>query len=163
VLYRGFGAGRGGLPKYQPGDQSRLSLAEGLGKLAFYLIIDRQFAEAEACCKEAQGLVEKIGDGITKAERDDLIFIEQNLAHALLFQGRYDEALAIYGKNWSKPEEGRTFGEMTLEDFVAFEKAGLSNSDLIRIKRALTNASSHSVEPMKSRKARVEIRSLRLL
>jgi hypothetical protein len=73
------------------------------------------------------------------------IFIQGNLAHALLFQGHYDEALAIYRHNWDKPLFGKTFGEVTLEDFVAFDKAGLTHPNLSRMKRALGDL--HSKAP----------------
>jgi hypothetical protein len=33
--------------------------------------------------------------------------IQMKLAHALLFQGHYDEALAIYRQYWDKPQEGK--------------------------------------------------------
>jgi hypothetical protein len=88
-------------------------------------------------CEEAQSLANKIGDGVKKTDRDDLIFIQQNLAHVLLFQGHYDEALAIYRKYWDKPLKGQTFGEVTLKDFAAFDKAGLTHPDLSRMKQAL--------------------------
>jgi tetratricopeptide (TPR) repeat protein len=89
---------------WKPNDQSRFALANDLGDFAFNLVLNR-FADAQACCEEAQAAVEKIGDGIQKDERENLIFIEMNLAHALLFQGHYNEALTIYRKNWSKPLE----------------------------------------------------------
>ena len=66
-----------------------------------------------------------------------MIFIQQNLDHALLLQGHYDEALAIYTQNWNEPQHGKTFGEITLEDFAEFDKAGLTNPDLSRVKEAL--------------------------
>jgi hypothetical protein len=66
-----------------------------------------------------------------------LIFIQQNLAHALLFQGNYNDALAIYRQYWDKPINGKTFGEATLEDSAAFDKAGLTHPDLSRMKQAL--------------------------
>jgi len=50
---------------------------------------------------------------------------------------RIQEALAIYRQYWDKPLHGKTFGEITLEDFAAFHKAGLTNPDLSRMKRAL--------------------------
>ena len=109
--------------------------------------MNSQFAEARAQCEEAQSLVNKIGDGIQKADRDNLIFIQQNLAHALLFQGHYDEALAIYRQNWDKPQQGKTFGEITLEDFAAFEKAGLNHPDLSRMKQALGDLGSKVPSP----------------
>ena len=65
----------------------------------------RQFAEARTRCEEGQKLTNEIGDGVEKTDRDSLIFIQCNLAHALLFQDHYDEALAIYRQNWvSVPE-----------------------------------------------------------
>ena len=122
---------------YQPDDQSRYRLASALGGLAFNLVLNGQFAEAQTRCEEAQRLANEIGDGIQKSDRDNLIFIQQNLAHALLFQGHYYEALAIYRQNWDKPQTGKTFGEITLEDFAAFDKAGMTHPDLSRMKRAL--------------------------
>jgi tetratricopeptide (TPR) repeat protein len=132
---------------YQPSDQSRFLLANQLGGLAFNLVLNRQFAEAQTQCEEAQRLPNEIGDGIQKTDRDDLIFIQQNLAHALLFQGHYDDALAIYSQNWDKPLNGRTFGEITLEDFAAFDKAGLTHPDLSRMKWALGDLHSRAPSP----------------
>jgi tetratricopeptide (TPR) repeat protein len=129
---------------WQPNDQSRFALANALGGLAFDLVLNRQFADAQAYRKEAQAAVEKIGDGIQKVERENLIFIEGNLARALLFEGHYEEALIIYSENWNKPLDGKTFGEITLEDFAAFDKAGLTHPDLYRMKQALAKLHSHS-------------------
>jgi tetratricopeptide (TPR) repeat protein len=122
---------------YQADDQSRYRLASALGGLAFRLLLNSQFAEAQIRCQEAQRLSDLLGDGVEKTDRDNLIFIYKNLAHALLFQGHYDEALAIYRQFWDKPLNGRTFGELTLEDFAGFGKAGLTQPDLYRIKQTL--------------------------
>jgi tetratricopeptide (TPR) repeat protein len=132
---------------YQSDDESRYHLASALGGLAFKLILNGQFAEAQTSCEEAQSLVDKVGDGIQKGERDNLIFIQGNLAHALLFQGHYEDALAIYRQNWNKPLHGKTFGEITLEDFAAFDKAGLTHPDLSRMKHALGNLAPKAATP----------------
>jgi tetratricopeptide (TPR) repeat protein len=132
---------------YQPDDLSRYRLASALGILAFRLVLDRQFAEARTRCEEAQRLANQIGDGVQKSDRDDLIYIQKNLAHALLFQGDYDEALAIYRESWDKTLNGKTLGEVTLEDFAAFDKAGLTHPDLSRMKRALSDLTSQSPSP----------------
>ena len=100
---------------------------------------------------EAQRLANEIGDAVQKSDRDGLIFIQSNLAHALLFQGHYDEALAIYRQYWDKPLNGKTFGEVTLEDFAAFDKAGLTHPDLSRMKRALWDLRSKGFQPMNYR------------
>jgi hypothetical protein len=76
-----------------------------------------------------------------------LIFIQGNLAHALLFQGQYNQALAIYRQNWDKPLYGKTFGELTLEDFAVFDKAGLTHPDLPRMKRTLRDLHSKAPSP----------------
>src|SRR4029077_10574273 len=86
---------------YQPDDLSRYRLASALGSLAFRLVLNSQFAEAQIRCEEAQRLANEIGDGVQKSDRDSLmIFIQGNLAHALIFQGHYDDALAIYRQYW---------------------------------------------------------------
>jgi tetratricopeptide (TPR) repeat protein len=121
----------------QPDDISRYRLASVLGGLGFELVLNSQFEEAQTRCEEAQELTNEIGDGIQKTDRDDLILIQQNLAHALLFQGHYDEAFTIYRENWNKPLHGKTFGETTLDDFAEFDKAGLTHPDLSRMKQAL--------------------------
>jgi tetratricopeptide (TPR) repeat protein len=131
----------------QPDDQLRCSLAFALGNLGFNLILTGQFAEARTRCEEAQRLAGEIGDGAQKTDRDNLIFIQGNLAHALLFQGHYDEALALYRQYWVKPLYGKTFGELLLEDFAAFEKAGLTHPDLSRMKEALGNLPSELPSP----------------
>jgi tetratricopeptide (TPR) repeat protein len=133
---------------YQPDDQSRYQLAYRLGGLAFELVLDSQFAEAQTRCEEAQRLANEIGDGIQKSDHENLIFIQGNLAHALLFQGHYDEALVIYRKYWDKPLHGKTLGAVTLEDFAAFDKAGLTHPDLSRMKQALGDLGSEAPSPV---------------
>jgi tetratricopeptide (TPR) repeat protein len=99
---------------YRSDDQSRYQLATALGGLAFKLILNCQFSEAQTRCEEALSLANKIGEGIPKEDRDNLIFIQGNLAHALLFQGHYNDALAIYRQNWNKPLHGKSLGKSLL-------------------------------------------------
>src|SRR5208282_4482411 len=49
---------------YHPDDVSRYRLASVLGGLAFNLILNSQFAEAQTRCEEAQRLASEIGDGV---------------------------------------------------------------------------------------------------
>jgi len=62
-----------------------------------------------------------------------------NLAHALLFQGRKEEALALYRQYWddSKIENGKTFRENVLADFAEMTSKQLTHSDLPKIREAL--------------------------
>ena len=122
---------------YQPDDMSRYRLALALAGLGFDLVLNRQLEESQRLCEEAQRLASEIGEGIQNSERANLILIQKNLAHALLLQGRYDEALTIYLQYWDKPLNGKTFGELALEDFAALDRAGLADPGLSRVKQAL--------------------------
>ena len=64
----------------------------------------------------------KRGTREAKGAKDPARHGRGSFAHALLFQGRYSEALAIYRQYWDKPLHEKTFGEVTLEDFAAFDK-----------------------------------------
>jgi tetratricopeptide (TPR) repeat protein len=132
---------------FRPDDPTHFQLVNELGDLAFKLILNREFVEAQLRCEEAQKLASEIGAGIPKTDRDDLIFIEGNLAHALLFQGRYDEALTIYRQYWEKPLLGKTFGRVTLDDLAAFDKAGLTHPDLSRMRQVLTALQANASNP----------------
>ena len=57
------------------------------------------------------------------------------------------EALAIYRQYWEKPLNKKTFGQITLEDFAAFDKAGLTHPDMSRMKQALSDLTSKSPSP----------------
>jgi serine/threonine protein kinase len=131
----------------QPDDLSRYRLASALGDLAFNMVLNGQFAEAQTRCEEAQRLADLLGDGVEKTDRDNLVLIQKNLAHAVLFEGHYDKALAIYCEYWDKPLKGKTFGEVTLEDFAAFDKAGLTNPDLFRMKQELRDFPAKAPSP----------------
>ena len=72
---------------YQPDDQSRYRLASALGGLAFNLVLNGQFAEAQTRCEEAQRLANEIGDGVQKSDRDNLIFISREPRPCLAFPG----------------------------------------------------------------------------
>ena len=71
----------------QPDDLSRYRLASALGGLAFRLVLNRQSREAQMGCEEAQSIANQIGNEVQKSDHDNLIFIQKNLAHALLFPG----------------------------------------------------------------------------
>ncbi|MDB4730890.1 DUF4062 domain-containing protein [Akkermansiaceae bacterium] len=63
-----------------------------------------------------------------------------NLAHALLFQGKYQDALAIYQKLWNNPQDigtGHTFRQATIADFEEMAEKNLTHPDLPKLKKAL--------------------------
>lgn len=64
-----------------------------------------------------------------------LVWIKTNLAHALLFQGQFEDARRIYvAERLTKLNDQRTFQEAALEDFEKFEKAGLKHADMEKIR-----------------------------
>jgi tetratricopeptide (TPR) repeat protein len=95
-------------------------------RMARYMILARRFADAEQYARR---------EG---AYSSDSRKPRKNLAHALLYQGRYDEARAIYAELkdgiWSGAE---TYRDVFLEDLNEFEKAGVSNPDVARIRALL--------------------------
>ena len=52
---------------------------------------------------------------------------ESNLAHALMFLNRSDEAKDIYLEFRGAPLNGKTWEQVVLEDFTELRKAGLAN------------------------------------
>lgn len=60
-----------------------------------------------------------------------------NLATALLFQGKREEALRIYKAHWDDPLNGESLGSTTYADFEALSKEGITHSDTAWIKKSL--------------------------
>lgn len=60
-----------------------------------------------------------------------------NLATALLFQGKRDEALRIYKAHWDDPLNGESLGSSTYADFAALAKEGITHPDTAWIKKSL--------------------------
>ena len=94
-----------------------------LGNLSFYSIFTKQFVEAEQYAREALSM------DSTKT------WIATNLAAALLFQGKFTEAEAIYRQY--KDEKKNSF----LQDFDDFEAAEIipeeRKADVERIRKLL--------------------------
>ena len=68
------------------------------------------------------------------------LLASNNLAHALLFQGKYEEALALYQKHWDNPEKvinNGTFRQACVADFKEMAEKNLTHSDLPKLKKAL--------------------------
>jgi tetratricopeptide (TPR) repeat protein len=65
-------------------------------------------------------------------------WINTNLAHAILFQGRYEEAEALYSTLKTSPfNDTTTYGEAFLQDLKAFEEKGITHPDVERIRTLL--------------------------
>ncbi len=69
---------------------------------------------------------------------NDSVLIKGNLAHGYLFDNQFDKAKAIYLENRdAKIDDERTFKQAALDDFQEFEEAGITHSDMEKIKALL--------------------------
>ena len=74
---------------------------------------------------------------------------ETNRAHALLFLGRTEEAVAVYIAHKGEiVSENRKWEEIIPEDFAEFRSRGLDHPELARVEKALAEAprSAHAQE-----------------
>ena len=114
---------------------ARLEGANYLANAAFAALFVNRPENAERWSRTA---IEVLKDPSSDREgglRPEFRWIYTNLAHGLLFQGKYDEALAIYREHWSQRiNDSQTFGQSVLEDFEAFEKAGITHPDMRKIR-----------------------------
>ena len=93
---------------------SKEKAADALSRLAFIQVLSRDGVSAEASARQALTF------------SPDAALIQMNLAHALLINGKRDEARAIYSAVKSRDAgEGRTLREVILEDFAVMQKAGV--------------------------------------
>jgi hypothetical protein len=96
--------------------------------VAWYALLAREFAKALIVANRAHTLL------------PDNLEIETNRAHSLLFLGRKEEARALYLANQGKPvpeAENRLWELVTVEDFAALRKAGLTKPIMDDIEKEL--------------------------
>jgi hypothetical protein len=66
------------------------------------------------------------------------VWIETNVAHALLFLNRFDEAKAVYLKyKNTRVDDGRLFSAAVKDDFAQFRKFGIDTTNMKRIEALL--------------------------
>ena len=103
-------------------------LARDYVNLSWYALWARKPDEAVSSAKRGMELTPE-GDPLS-AE------LATNLAHGFLFQGRWEEAAAIYRKfRTANIDDKRTFVEATRGDFREFRERGLTHPDLDRAER----------------------------
>ena len=102
--------------------------ASALGNVSWYALHARKFEDALSATERALALA------------GDLLWIETNRAHALLFLGRLDEARTLYLAHKGKrvfQEEEKAWEVAIAEDFEALRKAGLDHPAFAEILTAL--------------------------
>jgi hypothetical protein len=103
------------------------SLSTCCRRMARYMILTRQFAEAETYARM------DIGYGANQRKA------RKNLAHSFLYQGRYEEARAMYAELKDEAwDEKETYGGVFLDDLNEFERAGITHPDVAKIRALLT-------------------------
>jgi tetratricopeptide (TPR) repeat protein len=98
-------------------------LASCYGRRSWYLLFASKFKEAEQSART----------GLEVAPTN--IWIKAKLAHSLILQGKYEEALKVYQElKTLKKEEGKSYSEICLKDLDALEKAGVTHKDVTKIR-----------------------------
>ena len=102
--------------------------ADALGNVAWGALFVRDFEKALAASRRAADLA------------PDLIWVQTNLAHALMFLNRTEEARTIYLRFRGQTTYGSTtWQQSVLEDFAIFRRAGLDHSMMETIERSLAD------------------------
>lgn len=101
---------------------------------AWFSLMEGNFVAAEAMSGQAK----EIAENIPAPDADLLPLISTNLAHALLYQGKYKQALDIYAYLKKRvSESGKSFVAICLEDLDAMEKKNITHVDVARVRRFL--------------------------
>ncbi|GJM31249.1 MAG: hypothetical protein DHS20C18_02500 [Saprospiraceae bacterium] len=112
--------------KDYPNNQQLLTrTANAYGNMAWYYLFNRQFAEATQAAQRGLGLDE------TQE------WINTNLALGLLYQGKMEDATALYSRLKDLPYNNATYKSTFLEDLVALEKEGITCAGVEEIRRLL--------------------------
>ena len=108
-------------------DDSKLleKTAKEYGNLAWYQLFDKQFEAAEVSARKGMGMSEG-------AE-----WINTNFALALLFQGKFEDAKAVYLNLKDKSYGDGIYAATFLADFDALEKEGITHPDVEKIRDLL--------------------------
>ncbi|MDR0872954.1 MAG: tetratricopeptide repeat protein [Prevotellaceae bacterium] len=85
--------------------------AKPYGNLSFYYILTKNYQKSEQSAQK--------GLSIDSTQT----WIKTNLAAALLFQNRYEDAEKVYSELLNTPTEGLSYAEKCLEDLNKYEKA----------------------------------------
>jgi tetratricopeptide (TPR) repeat protein len=101
-----------------------------IGGLAFSLVLHREFATALDASEQAISIA------------PDVIWINSNRAHALMFLGRIEEARTVYLKyrGVKDVQDGKPWDRVILEDFADLRKNGLTNPLMDEIEKLFTSA-----------------------
>ncbi len=114
--------------KFFQNESTMTSLANACGNYSWYLLLGKQFETAEQNARLA-------------LETDPTqMWIKVNLGHALLFQGKRENAQVIYMeiKDYTyPPEPNKTFKNIILQDLKELENQGVKHKDVAKVRKML--------------------------
>lgn len=97
-----------------------------LGRTTYSLLFAQKFEQTEQRARQALALDPK------------QIWIKTNLAHALLFQNRYEEAYELYNELKSLPiQQGFSYSNECLKDLRLLEEYGITHKNIEKIRAFL--------------------------
>jgi hypothetical protein len=96
-------------------------LANSLGAFSFASVLAENFSQAESASREA--IVIAPGE----------IWIETNLAHALMLQGKLGDADAVYSGNRGKMIGDQTWEQVVVDDFAMLREAGIDHPHMAEV------------------------------
>jgi len=111
-------------------EDEKYALGNYYGGLSWYFVFTREFGKAEQAARKS----------LTYG--DDFEWVNTNLAHALLFQGKYENAKTVYLNYKDKPyinDPTKNYKYFFLKDFDQLEAEGITHPDLAKIRRLLTD------------------------
>lgn len=103
----------------------KAAIGNEYGSLSWFQLFAKDFSDAESSARK----------GMVMAPRED--WIVNNLAAALLYQGKWEEAKAIYLEFKDKRYKGSTYGQSFLNDLAELEAAGIIHSDVEKARALL--------------------------
>jgi Flp pilus assembly protein TadD len=108
----------------QSDDQAIIAeLCNACGKLAWYQLFAKDFAAAEQSARK----------GLETAPSQQ--WINTNLVLSLLYQGKYEEAEAVYVRFKDQPyDESMDFKTVFLKDLADLEAAGITHPDVGKVR-----------------------------
>ena len=106
-------------------EQNKVALAGACNAAADAGLYVQRWKDVEAWARKSLKLNPSDGNG------------HANLATALLFQGKYREALKIFRTHWNDRLGDGTLGEAVYGDFEQLAKAGITHPDIARLRAAL--------------------------
>jgi tetratricopeptide (TPR) repeat protein len=118
-----------------PNENTHPVVINTYGNLAWYYILSKKYSKSESATLTAIEIGQK-----NKIEESQYNWVYTNLAHSLLFQGKFEEAKKIYLEMKDKvyPQDTtKTFRYFFLKDFDDLKQAGITHPDVSKIRELL--------------------------